>query len=181
MLELIIPAGEKYDPINNEFIYYREQKLTLEHSLISLSKWECKWKRPFLKPHDKKTDEETIDYISCMIVGHKDPSLDLETMLTSENIAAIKSYIEDPMTATTFTNKPHSPNREIITSELIYYWMIALNIPMECEKWHLNRLLTLINVCSIKNTPSKKMKSGELAKYNSSLNAARRARMHSRG
>ena len=97
--------------------------------------------------------------------------------LTDKNIEDINEYIDKPMTATTFTSENKSPNREIITSELIYYWMFSLNIPMECQKWHLNRLLTLIRVCNIKNQPPKKMSRREIMSRNAQLNAARRKKL----
>jgi hypothetical protein len=154
--------------------------LQLEHSLVSLSKWESKWNKPFLSK-DFKTHEETLDYIKCMTINQNiDP--DVYNGLTSEHITMINNYIESPMTATTFSDsKQNKSNREIITSELIYYWMIALNIPFECQKWHLNRLLTLIRVCNIKNAPPKKMSKRATASQYAALNAARRKQMNTKG
>lgn len=181
MLQIDVPACEFWDEANNEFINTKNTTLTLEHSLVSLSKWESKWCKPFLT-RDAKTIEETIDYIRCMtLTQNVDPNV--YKALSSENINAIKKYIDDPHTATTIKDNPNTPkSREIITSELIYYWMIALNIPIEvCQKWHLNRLLMLIRVCNIKNQPPKKMTQRELMSRNAALNAARRQRLHSKG
>ena len=179
MLQITIPATETWDESKQEFNYTKERTLQLEHSLVSLSKWESKWCKPFLSQKDK-TYEETIDYIRCMTVTpNVDP--DIYYCLTTENLEQINDYISSPMTATFFSNTSSSVNREIITSEVIYYWMIALNIPFECKKWHLNRLLTLIRVCEIKNTPPKKRSSQEIMSQNAALNAARRAELNSKG
>ena len=179
MLQITIPATETWDESKQEFSYTKERTLQLEHSLVSLSKWESKWCKPFLSQKDK-TYEETIDYIRCMTVTpNVDP--DIYYCLTTENLEQINDYISSPMTATFFSNTSSSVNREIITSEVIYYWMIALNIPFECKKWHLNRLLTLIRVCEIKNTPPKKRSSQEIMSQNAALNAARRAELNSKG
>ena len=180
MLTITVPATEEYDDVREEFIETDEQTLTLEHSLVSISKWESKWHKPFLSKEDK-TMEETIDYVRCMtLTKNVDPNV--YYALTPENIETIQKYIEDPMTATWFSDKHRGPkNREIITSELIYYWMTALQIPFECQKWHLNRLMTLIQVCSIKNQPSKKMSKKEAMSQQRALNAARRAKSGSAG
>ena len=179
MLQITIPATETWDESKQEFNYTKERTLQLEHSLVSLSKWESKWCKPFLSQKDK-TYEETIDYIRCMTVTpNVDP--DIYYCLTTENFEQINDYISSPMTATFFSNTSSRVNREIITSEVIYYWMIALNIPFECKKWHLNRLLTLIRVCEIKNTPPKKRSSQEIMSQNAALNAARRAELNSKG
>lgn len=179
MLQLEIPDREYFDESTSTFIQIKGQTILLEHSLISLSKWEAKWKKPFLS-NEEKTYEETLDYVRCMTVTKNvDPNLYFG--LSRANIEAVNSYIEDPMTATTFSNRKQGRSREIVTSELIYYWMIALQIPSEYEKWHLNRLLTLIRVCNIKNEPPKKMGKGEILRRNRALNAARRAKAHSSG
>lgn len=180
MLQITIPAIEQWNERQQEFIQTKEQTLQLEHSLVSLSKWESKWNKAFLSKTDK-TYEETLDYIKCMtITQNVDPNV--YNGLTSEHIAKINNYIESPMTATTFNdNTQQKVNREIVTAELIYYWMIALNIPFECQKWHLNRLLTLIRVCNIKNTPPKKMSKRATASQCAQLNAARRQQMNTKG
>lgn len=180
MLEIIIPSSEQWDEVNNEFISTNEQKLVLEHSLISLAKWESKWKKPFLS-NKEKTEEETIDYIKCMSIA-KPFDDKVYNNLSNDNIQRIKDYINDPMTATWFApDKSGRNNGEQVTAELIYYWMISLNIPLEWEKRHLNRLITLIKVCSAKNQPGKKMSKRDIANQNAALNAARRNRFKSKG
>lgn len=180
MLEIVIPETEQWDEVNQEFITSNRQILRLEHSLVSLSKWESKWKKPFLS-NKEKTYEETIDYIKCMTLT-QNVNDTVYNLLDKDNIEKINKYIGDPMTATTFKEDPNKKGgREIITSELIYYWMISLNIPFECQKWHLNRLLTLIKVCGIKNQPPKKMSKKDVMSRNAALNAARRKQMNSRG
>lgn len=177
MLKILIEAGEVYDELKNEFIKIPEQELTLEHSLLSVSKWESKWKKPFLT--DKgMTTEETIDYIRCMTINT--PKKNVYYGVTNNIIKQVNEYIEDPMTATWFSNRNRSTNREIITSELIYYAMVSYNIPFKCEQWHLNRLLTLIRVCSEKNDP-KKMSKKETYSRNRALNEARRRARNSKG
>lgn len=174
MLELIIPRTELYDPNKNEFITVDETKLRLEHSLISISKWESKWHTPFLS-RKKKTPEESSDYVRCMTLNTVvDPNV--YRCLTNDHMDKINAYLEDKMTATN-PRKTGGKNREPITSELVYYWMIALNIPFECEKWHFNRLMTLIEVCNIKNAPPKKMTAAERR----ALNNSRKAKFHTRG
>ena len=179
MLRIVIPGQEFWDEEKQEFINTKEQVLQLEHSLISLSKWESKWCKVFLSKQEK-TAEETIDYIKCMTIT---PNVDPEvyTRLTKENIKEIEDYIAAPMTATYFSSNENKPSHEQVTSELIYYWMIALTIPFECEKWHLNRLLTLIKVCNIKNQPPKKMGKREIMSRNAALNAARRKQLNTKG
>jgi hypothetical protein len=180
MLRIVIPATELWDRSKREFITTKEQTLQLEHSLVSLSKWESKWCKPFLTK-DRKSVEETIDYIRCMtLTQNVDPYV--YSAITNEHIEQINKYIEAPMTATWFAEeKNNKPNREQITAELIYYWMIALNIPFECQKWHLNRLLTLVKVCNVKNQPPKKMSKKDLINRNSKLNAERRKLLNTRG
>ena len=180
MLKIIIPSTEMWDEVNEKFVYSKEQVLQLEHSLVSLSKWESKWCKPFLSK-ENKTFEETIDYIRCMTINQNIPD-EVYNCLTGENIREINEYISAPMTATRFSNDAIGKgSREQITSELIYYWMIALNIPFECQKWHINRLLTLIRVCNIKNHPSKKMSRREIMSRNTALNAARRKKLRTNG
>ena len=180
MLRITIPAVEQWDEAKQEFIYTKEQTLSLEHSLVSLSKWESKWCKPFLTKQEK-TFEETLDYIKCMtITQNVDP--EVYNYLTNENIKEINEYIGAPMTATYFSDeKTSKTSREQVTVELIYYWMIALNIPFECQKWHLNRLLTLIKVCSIKNQPPKKRSKKDIMSRNAALNAARRKQLNTKG
>lgn len=179
MLKITIPAMEYYDEVNNEFIEFKEQVLQLEHSLVSISKWEAKWHKPFLDGKDK-TPEQVIDYVRCMTIT-QNVNLEVYTRLTEGNLKDINDYIENPMTATTFSDINQTPSREIITSEIIYYWMVAFNIPFECQKWHLNRLLTLIKVCNVKNNPSKKMSRQEIMNRNRALNAARKKQLNTKG
>ena len=175
MLSINIAKTKLWDEINEEFILIDEQTIELEHSLVSLSKWESKWHKP------EKTMEETLDYIKCMTVT---PNVKPEVYicLTNEHMQAINEYIQNPMTATTFSNDKNSKkSREIITSELIYFWMISMQIPVEFENWHLNRLITLIRVCEIKNNPPKKMSGKEIRSRNAALNAARRQQLGTKG
>ena len=184
MLRITIPASvsEQFDEEKNEFIYTliaEEQTLDLEHSLVSLSKWESKWCKPFLS--SDKTDEEILDYIKDMTLN---PNVDPEvyTRLTQSNIKAINTYIGAPMTATTFSeDNQGKAKREVITAEIIYYWMVALQIPFECQYWHLNRLITLVRVCNVKNAPPKKRSKRDTASRYAAMNAARRKQYNSKG
>lgn len=180
MHTVVVPAWEGWDEKRECFVKSEAKSFVIEHSLVSLEKWEAKYKKPFLKKA-QKTPEELLDYVKFMtITQNVDDEVYLH--LTADNIKEIKDYIDDPMTATKFKDDPNAKkSKEIITSELIYYWMIASNIPFECKKWHLNRLLTLIRVCGIKNKPPKKMGKKNVMRQNSALNAARRQRMNTRG
>ena len=179
MLQIVVPAYEGFDEATNTFIPYREVKLSLEHSLVSLSKWESKWHKPYLT--GDKTTEEVIDYVKCMTITQNVPD-DVYSRLTPQNINDIIKYIDDPMTATTFReDKNARKNRDIITAEVIYYMMFAAGVPKECEKWHLNRLFTLLRVCGEKNAPPKKMSKREVLSRNKTLNEARRAKLKSKG
>lgn len=179
MLKITVPATELWDNEREVFIKTKEQTLALEHSLVSVSKWEAKWEKPFLT-NKEKSAEEIIDYIRCMtLTQNVDPMV--YKSLTSDNFNAVREYIDAPMTATTFSNNGPAGHRETVTSELIYYWMIALNIPVEFQKWHLNRLITLIRICNIKNSPQKKMSKAQTASQYRALNEARRKANHSKG
>lgn len=181
MLQITVPiTPEGWDEEKQVFVEPKYKTLQLEHSLISLSKWESKWNKPFLSK-EEKTFEETLDYIKCMtLTQNVDP--EVYKHLTTKNITEINEYIHAPMTATTFSeDKTHKASNEIITSEIIYYWMVSLNIPQEYQKWHLNRLLTLIRVCNIKNQPNKKKSKKEILAENARLNAARKRKLGSRG
>lgn len=182
MLKITIPAVEMFDERTQSFIPTKEQTLQLEHSLVSLSKWESKWCKAFLKDDktSEKTTEEILDYIKCMTITQNVDD-DVYNRLTRSNIEKINEYISAPMTATTFYEEQTNGKKETVTSELIYYWMISFNIPMECQKWHLNKLLTLIRVCSIKNSPPKKMSRRDAASRYASLNAARRSKLNTKG
>lgn len=178
MLDIVIPSVEFYDELKNEFIQTKEYKLRLEHSLVSLSKWEAKWNKPFLSD-EHKTIEETIDYIKCMTLT-QNVSDDAYKNITDQVIIDVNNYISEKMTATTIKEEGRN-SKEIITSEIIYSWMISLNIPLECQKWHLNRLLTLIKVCNIQSQPPKKMNRNEMIQKNKDLNAQRKSKMNTRG
>ena len=179
MLKLTIVQPELYNDVLNEFTPSKFYKIQLEHSLVSLSKWESNWKKPFLS-NDEKTLEETIDYIKCMTITQNVPD-DVYNYISNDQYNQILEYIHSERTATTLPSLKSTGRRQVITSELIYYWMIVLNIPFECQKWHLSRLLTLINVCDIKNSPPKKMSKKEIATRNAELNAARRKSLGSQG
>lgn len=179
MLEIIVPSSEQYDEALNRFVYIKGGTIIFEHSLVSLSKWEAKWNKPFLAKVDHSR-EEILDYIKCMAIGKYDPII--FNGLTESNLNAINEYINAPMTATWFSEKnKNSSSRETVTSELIYYWMISYQIPFECQKWHLNRLLTLIRICSIKNAPPKKVGKNEMLRNRSALNAARKKQFGTHG
>ena len=180
MLKIETPETELWDEYNQRFILVKKQTLFLEHSLISLSRWESNWDKPFLKRNDKKTLGETIDYVRCMTINNNvDPNV--YRVLTADNINAINAYVNAKKTATIVYEDKHRSTGETVTSELIYYWMVSLGIPFECQKWHLNRLLTLIRVCNVKNSPGKKMGRNALLNRYASLNKKRREAMHSNG
>lgn len=180
MLRITIPSSELWDDERQEFVSSREQKLQLEHSLVSISKWESKWHKPFISK-EEKTPEETIDYVRCMtLTQNVDP--EIYRHLTNENMRKINDYIDDSMTATWFSEWQRGKGgSEQVTSELIYYWLTALNIPYETQKWHLNRLLTLIRICEIKNQPNKKMNRKETYSRYRALNEARKKRLNTKG
>ena len=180
MLKLIIPALESYNEETNEFTETKEQVLHLEHSLVSISKWESKWCKPFLGK-ESKTVKETTDYIRCMTIT-QNIKPEVYDSITNDNINEVTKYIELPMSATWFTKESTGSNStEITTSEIIYYWMITYNIPFECQKWHLNRLLTLVRVCDKKNAPAKNMSKSEIMTRNRNLNKERREQIKSKG
>lgn len=181
MLYLTIPASEMYDERTNLFTQYPPTTLQLEHSLLSIAKWESTHCKPFMTK-EQKTPEEFLDYIRCMTINsHVDPSVYMR--LGRKEFEKIQAYIEAPMTATTFYNldKNKKPNRETITSELVYYWMTTAQIPFDpCEKWHFNRLMTLIRIYDVKNDKTK-MSKKDTRRHYSAINAARRAKYGSKG
>lgn len=179
MLTIHIPSKEMWNESKQEFEYTKARTLVLEHSLVSMSKWESKWCKPFLSS-ERKTIEETIDYIKCMTITQNVDDY-VYSALTTSNIDEINAYIQHPMTATVVVDNDKSSSKEVLTSELIYYWMISFNIPFECQKWHLNRLITLIRLCNKRNKPPKKLSQQELIKRNSELNAIRRKRLQTKG
>ena len=177
-----VPEQELFNNDTGEFTYIKETTFKIEHSLVSIAKWESKWHVAFLDDKVKKTDEMIIDYIRCMTISQNvDP--EVYNHLPIETIKEINDYIGDSMTATTFRDTGNNVNNgEFITNEIVYYWMIAQNIPLECEKWYFNRLMTLIRVCSEKNNPDKKkMNRRDIYNSNRALNEARKKAMHTRG
>lgn len=180
MITIELPSLELFREDTQEFFTIEGRYVSLEHSLASLAAWESKWHKPFLGKNEK-TWEETIDYVRCMTISSDVPPI-LYNGITEPTMQAIASYIEDSRTATWFSDdKKQRPSREIVTAELIYYWMIALNIPFECQYWHLNRLLTLIKVCNIKNSPPTKMSKKDIYARNRALNAQRKKALNTKG
>ena len=180
MLTITIPGEEFFDESKSEFVTRGDVTFDLEHSLVSLSKWESKWEKPFLGKGERTT-EETLDYVRCMVLT---PDFDPDNLmrLSQKNMDEINAYIPAKMSATWFNDQNgKAQTSETITSELIYYWMISLNIPWECQYWHLNRLFTLIKVCGAKNAPPKKMSRAEVARRQRELNQKRRAQTGSQG
>ena len=178
MKKIIVPERELWNPREEVFEVFPETELDIEHSLVSVSEWESKWKKPFLVSDDR-TEEQLFDYVRCMTLNKVDPRV--YSYLTKENIEDISNYINDPMTATTFREDSRKPSRKIVTSEVIYGWMVALQIPQEYQYWHLNRLMTLIRVCEIQQQPPKKMGKKQTMRSNSALNAARKKRLGTTG
>lgn len=184
MLQITIPEREYFDEESEQFFYIKRQTLSLEHSLLSVKKWESKWKKPFLS-NKNPTYKESLDYVKCMtITPNVDPNVYYG--LTKENFDAINAYIEDSATATWFSEEEQKktaqgPKGSAVTAELIYFWMVSYRIPFECQKWHLNSLLTLIRICEIKNQPGKKMKKKDIYARNRALNAARRRSLGTSG
>lgn len=180
MLTIIVPETELYDEQKNEFFQIKEQTLVLEHSLVSIAKWESKWKKSYLSTKDK-TFEEMVDYIKCMTITKNVNPL-IYKSLNRQALESIQKYINDPMTATYFSEKETRPaGPSIITAEIVYYWMISLGVPMECQKWHFNRLIALIKVCNIKNNPGKRMSNREILTRNQALNEERKRKYNTRG
>lgn len=184
MITIHIPAREYFDERTETFENYPARSYKLEHSLLSISKWESKWHKPFIErdKEKKKSLPEELDYIRCMAIGDVPDEKTLYAIPASE-VQRVSDYINDSMTATWFNEKKEgrTPDRHVITSEIIYYWMISHSIPFECEKWHLNRLLTLIRVCNIKAGGQKKMSKQEAAAQRRALNAQRKQKYHTKG
>lgn len=179
MLLLQIGGEDFFDPVQGRFIKSPTKTLRLEHSLRSVAKWESKWEVAFLSDKEK-TREQTLDYIRCMDLSGRD-DIDV-SFITPEQVKKVNEYIGAKMTATTINRRgPKRPSREIITAEIIYFWMIQAGIPPEYDKWHLNRLLMLIEVCNLKSGPQKKMSYKEQMAQQRALNASRKAKLHSRG
>ena len=179
-INLVIDEEEYFNEATSEFEVVGGFEIELEHSLVSLSKWESEVKKPFLSKEDK-TAKEILTYIQCMVISPIYPA-GFAARLTQEHIDKVKAYIESSQSATTFGDMPKTRGPgETITTELIYYWMVAFNIPFECEVWHLSRLFSLIRICNIKNQKPKKMSRGEIAARNRRINEERRARYNTRG
>ncbi len=183
MLEITLPELEQWDEKKEEFVTFKKAlTLQFEHSLVSLSKWESKYCKPFLGKREK-TDEEILDYIKFMTLTQNVKDDTYKRLVNTPGVVEkINNYINAPMTATTFVEEnTGKSSSEQITAELIYFWMISLNIPVEFQKWHLNKLLTLIRVCNIKNQPPKKMKPQDVNARNAALNAARKKKLNTKG
>lgn len=179
MLPITVPGRELWDEENNEFLQTKEKKLQLEHSLISISKWESKWKIPFLESQPL-TRAQFIDYVRCMTINNVDPDDDCYLRLDGPIMEKISDYINDTMTASTFPNRGKKGQRVVITSERVYAWMAILQIPFSCEKWHFNRLMTLIRACDALQQPAQKMSRKDEAAQRRALNASRNAHHRSR-
>lgn len=184
MLQLTIHIPERWNDQKQEFIPKEEKTVQLEHSLVSISKWESRWKKPFLSKNNK-SEEETLDYIRCMTVTNN-INPDIYQYLSNSDIDAICAYIDEECTATTvnYFQKNKQTNQQV-TSELIYYRMISLGIPFECQKWHLSRLLKLIDIFNAMSQKTQKNKStavtAEMLQERAALNRRRRAELHSKG
>jgi hypothetical protein len=180
MLTIRIGGSESFDETSQEFIVVGGTEVHLEHSLLSLSKWESEFEKPFLSK-EEKSGEEVLAYVKYMVLDENLPE-DIFLRLSERNIQEIKAYLDAKRTATWFSEQPGEPkSREVITSELIYYWMTVFQIPWEAENWHLNRLFTLIRVCNVKSAKPKKMSKAEIARRNRELNAQRKAQLGTTG
>ena len=179
MLTIEVQMQEGFDEETEKFVPFETFRLELEHSLASLSKWESFFKKPFLSPAPKTT-EEILWYVMAMVITPEVPP-EVFTKLTNENFDEINAYITDSMTATTFSDAGPSRGGGLPTAEVIYYLMVTYGIPFECQHWHLSRLLTLIRVCNQKNAPQKKMSHAEAARRQRELNAERRKKLGTSG
>lgn len=183
MLQLKVEGGELFDEGAEKFITVKPQTLQLEHSLVSISKWESKWKKPFLRK-EEMTLEETIDYIRCMTISPQNINPETYKFITPDHVSQVMNYIQDPMTATTISKRQDKKGgqQQVITSEVVYYYMTAYQIPFDpCQKWHFNRLMTLIQTCEAKQSKGKKMTQSEINQRNRARNAARKAKHGTRG
>jgi hypothetical protein len=180
MLKIVVGAVEAYDESTDEIIMVDGTELELEHSLVSLSKWESEFEEPFLGQKEKTT-EQVIAYIKAMTLTPDVPD-EVYLELSEENFQNINEYLDAKMSATWFSEQPGAPkSKEVITAELIYYWMVVFQIPFECETWHLNRLFTLIRICNVKQSKPEKMPRAEIAQRNRELNAQRKKQLGTRG
>jgi hypothetical protein len=181
-LTITIPSVDLFDEDKNKFFVTEERTVELEHSLVSLSKWEQKWKIPFIG-NKQLTTEQAIDYIRCMCLTPNIPPEEFKFLAYSpESLKRVNEYISDTMTATWFNERASTKSSEAVTSEVLYYMLVALTIPFETQYWHLNRLLTLIRVTNLKNDPKKKlMPLNEQLQQQRDINAERRAKFGSKG
>lgn len=176
MLEIDVATEESFDEERNRFVVSKSFRVRLEHSLVSASKWESFWKEAFLGKKEK-TSQQTLSYVKHMILNDELPPGVFQKLIEN-HLQDIEAYISDEMTATKLYTDPNAPqSRETITTELIYYWMISLKIPVEFQHWHLNRLITLIRTVNLKNTPKRKMTAAE----RKALNRSRLAKHNTRG
>lgn len=182
MLQITVPKTEIFNENTNQFLWIPETTIQMEHSLVSLSKWEEKHHKAYLDPKLQHSATEILDYFKCMTIT-KNVKDSVFLALSQRNIEEISSYINDPMTATTFnemaTTKKHSS--KFITSEYLYFCMFSLGVPIECEKWHINRLMTLLKIFEEENKPQKKRSEAETLNYYAKLNAERKRKWHTKG
>ena len=183
MLTVIIEPSELWDEVNERFIQFKDRiTLELEHSLVSVSKWESKFRKPFLS-NNEKSQEEIAGYFEAMIISGEVPE-NMALRWSDENIIQINEYMSSEQSATTFSETAEQKaagRSEIVTSELIYFWMVSYQVPIECENWHLNRLFALLRICNIKNTPPKKRSASEIARERREINARRKAELGTTG
>ena len=178
---ITVPEQEFFNSETNEFYTIKPTTFKIEHSLVAIAKWESKWHVAFLDENVEKTPEMMLDYIKCMTIS-QNVNPEVYNHLPPSVIKEINDYIGDPMTATVFSDNGKGVNRgEFVTNELVYYWMVASNIPLECEKWHFNRLMTLIRICGEKNKDPKKMNRRDILNRNRALNEARKRAHKTRG
>lgn len=186
MLEIFVPETEVYNNVTEEFVATKSYQLKLEHSLLSVAKWEAKHHKVFLSKGGSKTTDETFSYIQCMCLQYE-PTIEQLKLIPGPLIKQITEYIHDPMTATWFSEDKsravgrNKRNNEVTTSEVIYYQMVELGVWKECEKWHLNRLLTLIQVISLKRTPPKKRSKKDILNEQQMLNEQRKRQLGTKG
>lgn len=186
-LKIKFPKTEYFDENSQRFITLEPIELRFEHSLYAISKWESVIKKPFFPSNkgDTMTNEELLFYIQCMIMDESFEPKELLYRLDEETITKLKDYISDNMTATWFNdsrkvNIVGKPHKEAVTSEMIYYYMFSLGIPIYCEHWPITRLTTLIRIFAVKND-NKPMSRREEAVSRTELNRLRREALHSKG
>lgn len=185
MITIHIPQSEIWDDGNNEFIYIEEQTIDMEHSLVSITKWEAKHHKVFLE-ENKKTPEEMMDYVRCMCINPLKNERDI-LGISKKDIEKITNYIEDPMIPFKLKSKDdgntygRKKNKDPMCGIMIYYYMVSCQIPFECQHWHINQLLALIQIYSMKENPGNPLKGSKLANRNTTLNAMRKARLGSKG